>query len=197
MGTGFQLRCGICGFATFCEYSKEDRKKTVLASLPWSPAHTVCVSSAQVQKTCLGPHLSRRHVVLTGTAETCESAERMGSGWTLSWLGHGCSGRTIRTDGVWVNVIMVGTWMLWQNGWGLGGRYHGWDMDALAERSERMGSGWTLSWLGHGCSGRADGVWVDVIMHVCVYMCVCVCAEDEVEVGPRGEKGWANDQVGA
>ena len=27
-----------------------------------------------------------------------------------------------------------GTWMLWQKGWGLGGRYHGWDMDALAER---------------------------------------------------------------
>ena len=56
---------------------------------------------------------------------------------------------------------MVGTWMLWQNGRGLGGLYHGWDMDALAER---MGSGWTLSWLGHGCSGRTDGVWVDVIM---------------------------------
>ena len=44
----------------------------------------------------------------------------------------GCS------DGVWVDVIMGGTWMLWQNGWGLGGRYHGWDMDALAER---IGSG--------------------------------------------------------
>ena len=77
---------------------------------------------------------------------------RMGSGWTLSWVGHGCSGRT---DGVWVDVIMVGTWMLWQNGSGLGRRYHGWDMDALAERT---GSGWTLSWLGHGCSGRTDGV---------------------------------------
>ena len=79
-------------------------------------------------------------------------------------LGHGCSGRT---DGVWVDIIMVGTWMLWQNGWGLGGRYHGWDLDALAKRlgsgwtlswldmdalAERMGSGWTLSWLGHGCS---------------------------------------------
>ena len=81
-----------------------------------------------------------------------------GSGWTISWLGHGCSGRT---DGVWVDDIMVGTWMLWQSGWGLGGRYHGWDMDALAER---MRSGWTISWLGHGCSGRTDGVWVDDIM---------------------------------
>ena len=58
----------------------------------------------------------------------------------------------------------AGTWMLWQNGWGLGGRYHGWDMDALAER---MGSGWTIPWLGHGCSGRTDGVtgfWVDDTM---------------------------------
>ena len=51
--------------------------------------------------------------------------------------------------------------MLSKNGWGLGGRYHGWDMDALAER---MGSGWTISWLGHGCSGRTDGVWVDDTM---------------------------------
>ena len=83
--------------------------------------------------------------------DTDALAEPMGSGWT-------------RTDGVWVDVIMVGTWMLWQNRWGLGGRYHSWDTDALAER---MGSGWTLSWSGHGCSGRTDGVWavwVDVIM---------------------------------
>ena len=85
-------------------------------------------------------------------------AERMRSGWTISWLGPGCSGRT---DGVWVDDTMVGTWMLWQNGWGLGGRYHGWDLDALAER---MGSGWTISWLGPGCSGRTDAVWVDDIM---------------------------------
>ena len=116
--TAFQLRCGICVFATY-----------------W-----------------------------------------MGSGWTISRLGPGCSGRT---DGVWVDDIVVGTWMLWQNGWdlggryhggtwmlwqngcGLGGRYHGWDLDALAER---MGSGWTISWLGPGCSGRTDGVWVDDIM---------------------------------
>eukprot|EP00439_Symbiodinium_sp_Y106_P036106 s1490_g4.t1 len=106
-------------------------------------------------------------------------AERKGSGWTLSWLGHGCSGRT---DGVWVDVIMVGTWMLGQNGWGLGGRYHGLDMDALAERmgsgwsyhgwdmdarAERMGSGWTLiimvgTWMlwqnGWGLGGRYH-VW--------------------------------------
>ena len=65
----------------------------------------------------------------------------LGHGWGLggqSWLGHGCSGRT---DGVWVDAIMVGawdvimfgTWMLWQNG-------DGWDVDALAER---MGSGCT------------------------------------------------------
>ena len=84
--------------------------------------------------------------------------ERMGSGWTLSWLGHGCSAGT---DGVGVDVIMVGPWMLCGNGWGRGGRYHGWAMDALRERME---SGWTLSWLGHGCSAGTDGVGVDVIM---------------------------------
>ena len=69
-------------------------------------------------------------------------AERMGSGRALSWLGNGCFGRT---DGVWANVVMVGTWMLWQNGRCLGGRYQ-------------------ISWLGHGCSGRTNGVWVDVVM---------------------------------
>ena len=124
-------------------------------------------------------------------------ADRKGSGWTLSWLGHGCfasldgryhgwdmdalaermgswmlwqNGKGLGgrcrgwdMDGlpVWVDVIMVGTWMLCQNEWGLGRGSHGWDMDALAER---MGSGWMLSWLGHGCSGRTDGVWVDVII---------------------------------
>ena len=86
-------------------------------------------------------------------------AERMGSGWTLSWLGHGRSGRT---DGVlgerchgWDMDALTE-----RNGWGLGGRYH----DGCSGRTERMGSGCTLSWLGHGCSGRTDGVWVDVIM---------------------------------
>ena len=92
------------------------------------------------------------HACMFNTAWDMDALqERMGSGWTISWLGHGCSPRT---DG-------VGTWILSKNGWGLGGRYHGWDMDALAER---MGSGWTISWLGHGCSGRTDGVWVDDIM---------------------------------
>ena len=76
-------------------------------------------------------------VMTVGTWMLC--AKRMGSAWTLSWLGHGCSAR---------------------NGWGLRGRCHGWDMDALWER---MGSGWTLSWLGHGCSVGTDGVCVDVI----------------------------------
>ena len=73
----------------------------------------------------------------------------------LSLLGHGCSSKP---DGFWVDVVLVGTWMLWQNGWGLGGRYRGWDMDGLDALAERTGSGWTLSWLGHGCSGRTDGV---------------------------------------
>ena len=95
-------------------------------------------------------------------------------------LGHGCSGRT---DGVWVDAILVGTWTLWQNRWGLGWTLswlgHGcsdrtegmgsrWTLSWLghgcSSRTERMGSGCTLSWLGHGCAGRTDGVWVDVIM---------------------------------
>eukprot|EP00439_Symbiodinium_sp_Y106_P075109 s1559_g14.t2 len=125
-------------------------------------------------------------------------AERMGSGWTISWLGPGCSGRS---DGVWVDDIMVGTWMLWQNGCGLGGRYHGWDLDALAER---MRSGWTISWLGPGCSGRTDGVWVDDIM-IGTWMLwqfgwgLVPRAARKSDLGGRrdrgGKKGWANDQV--
>ena len=78
--------------------------------------------------------------------------------WTLSWLAHGCS---VGTDGIWLNVIMVGTWMLCGNGRSLSGRYHGWHMDALWERTEFA---WTLSWLAHGCSMGTDGVCLDVIM---------------------------------
>ena len=33
--------------------------------------------------------------------------------WTLTWLGHGCS---VGTDGLCVDVNMVGTWMLCGNG---------------------------------------------------------------------------------
>ena len=78
--------------------------------------------------------------------------------WTLSWSGHGCS---VGTDGVCLDVIMVGTWMLCGNGRSLSGRYHGWHMDALWERTEFV---WTLSWLGHGCSVGTDGVCLDVVM---------------------------------
>ena len=78
--------------------------------------------------------------------------------WTLSWLAHGCS---VGTDGVCLDVIMVGTWMLCGNGRSLSGRYHGWHMDALWERTEFV---WTLSWLGHGCSVGAQRVCLDVIM---------------------------------
>ena len=56
--------------------------------------------------------------------------------------------------------------MLWQNGWGLRGRYHGWDMDAPEE---------------------TDGVWVDVIMHVCV----CVCVLKTKSKSDRGERRGA------
>ena len=62
------------------------------------------------------------------------------------------------TDGVCVDVIMVGTWMLCRDGWSL---YHGWDMGAMWERMESV---WTSSWLRHGCSVGTDGVCVDVIM---------------------------------
>ena len=63
--------------------------------------------------------------------------ERMEFVWTLSWLAHECS---VGTDGVCLDVIMVGTWMLCGNGRSLSGRYHG------------------------GCSVGTDGVCLDVIM---------------------------------
>ena len=72
--------------------------------------------------------------------------ERTGFVWTLSWLAHGCS---VGPDGVCLDVIMVGPWMLCVNAGSLSGRYHGWHMDALWERTEFV---WTLSWLAHGCS---------------------------------------------
>ena len=52
--------------------------------------------------------------------------KRMESARRLSWLGLGCSAKM---DGVGVDVIMLGTWMLCGNGWGLGGCSHGWEMD--------------------------------------------------------------------
>ena len=86
--------------------------------------------------------------------------ERTDVVWTLSWSAHGCS---VGTDGVGLDVIMVGTWMLWLcgNGRSLSGRYHGWHMDALWERTEFV---WTLSWSAHGCSVGTDGVCLDVVM---------------------------------
>ena len=75
--------------------------------------------------------------------------------WTLSWLAHGCF---VGTDGVCLDVIMFATWMLCLNGRSLSGRYHGWHMDALWERTEFV---WTLSWLPHGRSAGTDGVCVD------------------------------------
>ena len=69
------------------------------------------------------------------------------------------NGRSL--SGVCLDVIMVGTWMLCLNGRSLSGRYHGWHMDALFERTEFV---WTLSWFAHGCFVGTDGVWLDVIM---------------------------------
>ena len=65
--------------------------------------------------------------------------------WTLSWLAHGCS---VGTDGICLDVIMVGAWMLCGNGRSLSGRYHGWHMDALWH----CGNGRNLS----GRYGRDD-----------------------------------------
>ena len=59
---------------------------------------------------------------------------------TLSWLAHGCS---VGTDGVFLDVIRVATWMRW------------------GKRKEFVG---TLTWLAHGCSVLTDRVCLDVIM---------------------------------
>ena len=48
------------------------------------------------------------------------------------------------TDGVCLDVNMVGTWM-----------------DALWERMESV---WTLTWLAHGCCVGTDGVCLDVTL---------------------------------
>ncbi|CAE7872304.1 unnamed protein product [Symbiodinium microadriaticum] len=86
-------------------------------------------------------------------------ADRMRYGWTLSWSGHGCSGRT---DGVWVDVIMVGTWMLWQKGRSLWERYQSWLGHGYSVGPDGVCG--TLSRLGYGCCVGTDGVCVNVIM---------------------------------
>ena len=48
---------------------------------------------------------------------------------------------SVGTDGICLDVIMVGTWMLCGSAASLSGRYHGWHMDALWERTEFV---WTL-----------------------------------------------------
>ena len=84
--------------------------------------------------------------------------QRMEFVWTLSWLAHGCS---VGTDGICLDVIMTGTWVLCGNGRSSSGCYHGWHMGALWERMEFV---WTLSWLAYGCSVGTDGICLDVIM---------------------------------
>ena len=44
--------------------------------------------------------------------------------------------RAVGTDGVGLDVIKVGTWMLCGGGRSLSGRYHGWHLGALWERTE-------------------------------------------------------------
>ena len=77
---------------------------------------------------------------------------------TSSWLPHGYS---VGMDRVCWIVIMVATWMLCGNGWSLWERYRGWDMLALREWIEFVG---TLPGLPHGCSVGMDRVCGNVIM---------------------------------
>ena len=68
----------------------------------------------------------------------------------------------METDGICVDVMMVGTWMLCGNGWGLCGPDHGWDMDALWERMEPCGlhHGWDMDAMWK----RMESAWTYVIM---------------------------------
>ena len=66
-----------------------------------------------------------------------------------------------KTDGVFVDVNMVATWMLCKNGRSLSERYQGCHMDALQKRTESL---WTLTWLPQGCSAKTGGVFVDINM---------------------------------
>ena len=78
--------------------------------------------------------------------------KRTDSLWTFTWLPHGCSAKT---DELFLDVIMVVTWMLCKNGRSLSGRYHGCHMDALQNWTESL---WTLTWLPHGCFLAKNGV---------------------------------------
>ena len=90
---------------------------------------------------------------------------RTDSFWTLTWLPHVCFAKT---DGAFLHVNTVATWMLGKNGRSLSGRYHGCHMDALQKRTECF---WTLTWLPHGCSAKTDGVFLDVNMVVTWMLC--------------------------
>ena len=64
-------------------------------------------------------------------------------------LPHGCSAKT---DGVFVDVNMVATWMLCKNGRSLSERYQ-------------------LSGMPHGCSAKTGGVFVDTNMVAAWMLC--------------------------
>ena len=66
--------------------------------------------------------LSKNGRTLCGRSHGCHMdalQKRTNSFWTLSWLSHGCSAKT---DGVFLDVIMVATWMLCKIGRSLCGR---------------------------------------------------------------------------
>ena len=73
---------------------------------------------------------------------------------TLSWLPHGCS---LGPDGICLDVIMSGTWMLCGTRRSLREHCHGWHTDALREPTEFVG---TSSCLAHGCCAKTDGLFV-------------------------------------
>ena len=89
--------------------------------------------------------------------------ERTESSWTLTWLAHGCP---VGTDGVFVDVNIVGTWMLCGNGRSLCRRYHGWHKDALWERTESVAVNMVGTWMRCGNGRSLCGVnMVDTWMH--------------------------------
>ena len=82
----------------------------------------------------------------------------------MEWVDVIIVGTWMLCGNVWVRAMMAGTWMLCGNGWGRRGRCCGWGMDALAKR---MKSERTSIRSGHGCSAGRDG---------------CAARRDEVEV---------------
>ena len=109
---------------------------------------------------------------------------------TISWFGHGCSGHRmlseheryhgLGTDALVTvcssnrNVIMVWAWMLWSS-YALGTQTLSWFGHGCSGRSSYALGARTLLWFGHGCSGhrmlleqkRYHGLRTDALVIVC------------------------------